>query len=76
MMKIYALLLPFLLFSCEKKISENQNSTKSVEENCFILSNGINYDEPAKQVIAPTPAEILKNLPKHIQMTDLKDFKK
>jgi len=76
MIKIYALLLPFLLFSCDKKISENQNSTKSVEENCFILSNGINYDEPAKQVIAPTPAEILKNLPKHIKMTDLEDFKK
>lgn len=76
MMKIYALLLPFLLFSCDKKISENQNSAKSVEENCFILRNGINFDEAPKSVIAPTPAEILKNLPKHIQMTYLKDFKK
>lgn len=75
-MKVYLLLLPILLFSCNKSETAKQKESEYTENQCFILSNGINYDETPKPVSILTHEEILKNLPKHIQMKSLGDFKK
>ena len=75
-MKIYALLLPLLLLSCEKKINGENETAKSIEENCFILSSGVNYDEPPTPPKILTHQEILQNIPKHIQRVQLTDFQK
>lgn len=75
-MKVYLFLLPILLLSCKKGETTQQKESKNTESQCFILSNGINYDETPTQVAIPTHEEILKNLPKHIQIKPLPDFKK
>ena len=75
-MKIYALLLLLLIFSCNKKIKEGSNSSKSIEEQCFILKSGINEEENKNKISIPTSAEILQNIPKHIKMNEIKNFKK
>jgi len=74
-MKVYLLFLSFLLFSCNKKSTDEYAAKKSAEEQCFILNSGVNYDETPKLPPLPTSEEIVKNLPKHIEMTEVKDFK-
>ena len=65
-----------LLLSCKKSDTEKQKELVNTDDHCFILSNGINYDESTKAVATPTPDEILKDLPKHIHMKSLPDYKK
>lgn len=75
-MKVYFLLLPLLVLSCTKNDSSNEKSTKLTEQQCFILNEGVNYDEAPQSVAIPTHEEIVKNLPTHIKMNDLGDFQK
>lgn len=74
-MKVHYLLAFIALAACSKK--ENINSTtskKSVEQNCFIVSQGINFDDTRTTYSAPTNEDILNALPKHIQQKQLTDF--
>ena len=75
-MKVYILLLPFILLSCYKSSESTTASKQNTEQQCFILNEGINYDDAVKPTPPPTHEEILKNLPAHIKMTDLTDFQK
>ena len=75
-MKVYFLLVPLLILSCEKKSESGEKAQLSTEQQCFILNEGANFVEIVKPVPHPTHAEILKNLPAHIHMKSLTDFKK
>ncbi|MCZ2085680.1 MAG: hypothetical protein LC112_15535 [Flavobacteriales bacterium] len=75
-MKVYILLLPFILLSCNKSSETKIDSKQNTEQQCFILNEGINYDDAVKPTDPPTHEEILRNLPAHIKMTDLTDFQK
>lgn len=75
-MKIYYLLLPLLVFSCNKKESAENKTSKNKEDNCLFSNKGVNFDDSKKVVALPTNEEILKNLPKHIQQKQLTDFQK
>ena len=73
-MKVYFLLLPLFILSCNKSADSNKKDKESTEQQCFILNEGANYDHIAKPVAKLTHAEILKNLPAHIQMKEASDF--
>lgn len=75
-MKVHFLLLPLFLLSCSKNAESAEKPKQTTEEQCFILNEGINYEDVIKPVALPTHEEILKNLPSHIQMTELSDFEK
>lgn len=73
-MKVYFLLLPLFILSCNKSADSNIKDEESTEQQCFILNEGANYDPIAKPVAKLTHAEILKNLPAHIQIKEASDF--
>ncbi len=75
-MKVYFLLLPLLILSCNKNKESSEKTNQNTEDQCFILNHGINFDAVKKPVTVLTPEQILKNLPAHIQMKDVTDFKK
>ncbi len=74
-MKSYHFLILLALFSC-KKDSETKKTEKEAENQCFIVREGINFDEKTKKYVPPTNEDILKNLPKHIHQKQLSDFEK
>ena len=74
-MKVYFLLLSLFILSCNKSEDSNKKAEESTEQQCFILNEGVNYDHIVKPVAKLTHAEILKNLPAHIQMKEASDFK-
>ena len=73
-MKVYFLLMPLFILSCTNNKDSDKKTGQNTEQQCFILNEGINNDDPIKPVALPTPDEILKNLPTHIQLKDLGDF--
>ena len=73
-MKVYFLLLPLFILSCNKSDKSDEKAEESTEQQCFILNEGANYDHIAKPVAKFTHAEILKNLPAPIQMKEVSDF--
>ena len=73
-MKVYFLLLPLFILSCNKSADSNKKDKETTEQQCFILNEGANYDQNVKPVAKLTHAEILKNLPAHIQMKEATDF--
>lgn len=71
-MKVYFLLISLTLWSCNKTTSDSQDT----EDLCFITNQGINYDHNKKSSEIKTSEEIIKNLPSHIQMSNLQEFQK
>ena len=75
-MKVYFLMLPLLILSCNKNAESSGKSTHTTKDQCFILNEGINLDEAKKPTPHPTHEEIVKNMPAHIQMKNVADFQK
>lgn len=75
-MKVYLLLLPFVLLSCNKNKENVTPTAQETEDQCFILNHGINFDNKKEVIQPPTHEEILKNLPTHIKMTEVAAFQK
>lgn len=74
-MKVYYLLIPFALLSCTDPSEKTEQSKDQTENDCFIMNTGINFDEQKLKVASPTPDEIIKNIPAHIQWKPTADFK-
>ncbi|QOW10231.1 hypothetical protein Q73A0000_07560 [Kaistella flava (ex Peng et al. 2021)] len=75
-MKVYFLLLPLFILSCSKNAENGEKPKQTTEEQCFILNEGINYEDVKKPTAPLTHEEILKDLPAHIQMKNLTNFQK
>ena len=75
-MKVYFLMLPLLILSCNKNAESSGKTAHTTKDQCFILNEGINLDEAKKPTPLPTHDEILKNLPAHIQMKEVTDYQK
>ena len=73
-MKVYFLLLTLFILSCNKSEDSSKKAKESTEQQCFILNEGANYDPVAKPVVKLTHAEIIKNIPNHIQMKEASDL--
>lgn len=74
-MKVYYLLIPFVLLSCTDKSEKTSEGKEKTENECFILNTGINFDEQKPKVELLTPDEIIKNIPAHIKWEKIADFK-
>jgi len=75
-MKVYFLLLPLFILSCAKNAESGVSTKQTTEEQCFILNEGINYEDAKKSTAPLTQKEILEDLPAHIQIKDLAGFEK
>ncbi|WP_226065125.1 hypothetical protein [Kaistella polysaccharea] len=73
-MKVYYLVFAMLLIGCNDKSKTDQKITKTTEDQCFILNEGINFDERVKPAAVPTKEDILKTMPAHIKITSLPEF--
>lgn len=75
-MKVYFLLLPLFILSCSKNAENGGKPKQTNEDQCFILNEGINYEDVKKPTAPLTHEEIFKDLPVYIQMKNLTDFQK
>jgi hypothetical protein len=74
-MKLYYLALFAFILSCQKTTETENKNPQNTDDQCFILNQGINFDEKKVSPPLPTKDEIRRKIPSHVSMATIADYK-